>query len=296
MASAFKDLFSGIVGGGALVLAGHPLDLIKVRLQTQPKPAPGQPPMFRGALDCAMQTVRKEGVRALYKGVASPLVGVPPIYAIVFGAYGFSKRLLMPQGAVEPSLSVVWWAGCATGVATTVITTPIELVKARLQLQYNRSGEKARYSGFGHCMATVAREEGLRALFRGTVVTLWRDVPGTGAWFLANEVTKRMLIPEGGSKGDLGAGALLFAGGMAGIANWLAIFPLDVIKSRLQTDQSGKYRSGHAGIVQVARELVAEGGVRGLFKGLTPALVRSFPANAACFAATDYTMKLLNKF
>lgn len=291
---AFKDVFSGIVGGSALVLAGHPLDLIKVRLQTQPKPAPGQPPMFRGALDCALQTVRREGLRALYKGVTSPLVGVPPIYAIVFGAYGLAKRVLMADATGEPTLAVVWWAGCATGVATTAITTPIELVKARLQLQYNRAGEAARYRGFGHCMASVAREEGVRALFRGSVVTLWRDVPGTGAWFLANEVTKRLLVPAGGSKSDLGPGALLFAGGMAGIANWLAIFPLDVIKSRLQTDQSGRYRSGHAGIVQVARELIAEGGVRGLFKGLSPALVRSFPANAACFAATDYTMKLLN--
>ena len=42
--------------------------LFQVRLQTQPKPAPGQPPMYTGTLDCVKKTVKHEGFRGLYKG------------------------------------------------------------------------------------------------------------------------------------------------------------------------------------------------------------------------------------
>jgi solute carrier family 25 carnitine/acylcarnitine transporter 20/29 len=70
------------------------LSQIKVRLQTMPTPPPGQAPQFTGTWDCAVKTVRLEGVRGLFKGMVSPITGVPPIYALVFGAYGSSKRAL----------------------------------------------------------------------------------------------------------------------------------------------------------------------------------------------------------
>ena len=41
---------------------------LQVRLQTQPKPAPGQPAMYAGTLDCVKKTVKHEGIRGLYKG------------------------------------------------------------------------------------------------------------------------------------------------------------------------------------------------------------------------------------
>ncbi|CAB4037479.1 Mitochondrial carnitine acylcarnitine carrier [Paramuricea clavata] len=58
--SALKNFLAGGVGGIGLVIAGHPLDTIKVRLQTQPKVAPGELPQFAGTLDCARKTVSKE--------------------------------------------------------------------------------------------------------------------------------------------------------------------------------------------------------------------------------------------
>jgi solute carrier family 25 (mitochondrial carnitine/acylcarnitine transporter), member 20/29 len=60
--SALKSFLSGGFGGVCLVFVGHPLDLIKVRLQTMPTPAPGQKPVYTGMLDCAKQTIAKDGV------------------------------------------------------------------------------------------------------------------------------------------------------------------------------------------------------------------------------------------
>ncbi len=57
---ALNNLIAGGVGGVCIVLVGHPLDTIKVRLQTQPKVGPGESPLFSGTLDCALKTVRNE--------------------------------------------------------------------------------------------------------------------------------------------------------------------------------------------------------------------------------------------
>jgi len=296
-ASGWKDIVAGMAGGAALVATGHPLDTIKVRLQTQPTPLPGQPPKFSGAVDCFVKTARTEGVRGLYKGMSSPLTGVPPIYAVVFGAYGGAKRALQDSPSDPLSITKIFIAGCITGVATTVITVPVELIKARLQIQYARPpGVPATYSGPIDCAVKVLKSEGFAGLYRGSVITLWRDVPGSGAYFAAYEFIKRRFIPEGGTAADVGMAGLLIAGGMGGVANWLAVYPLDIFKSRIQTDTSGKYPPGHTGIMRVASEVWAEGGMRAMFKGLAPCLLRSFPANAACFTVFELTLKMLNSF
>ena len=55
-----KEFFAGGFGGSCLVLVGHPLDTIKVRLQTMPAVAPGVQPLYAGTLDCAKKTIKNE--------------------------------------------------------------------------------------------------------------------------------------------------------------------------------------------------------------------------------------------
>lgn len=78
--SEFKNTVAGGFGGMCVVLSGQPFDTVKVRLQAQP----ADKPIYRGAWDCVRQTVTKEGVRGLYKGMGAPLVGVVPIFAVSF--------------------------------------------------------------------------------------------------------------------------------------------------------------------------------------------------------------------
>ena len=60
-----------------------------------PQPLPGQPAMFTGTFDCIQLTVRKEGIRGLYRGLLSPLAGITPIFALYFLGYSAGKRLLL---------------------------------------------------------------------------------------------------------------------------------------------------------------------------------------------------------
>ncbi|CAF4419111.1 unnamed protein product, partial [Adineta steineri] len=96
------------------------------------------------------------------------------------------------------------------------------------------------------------KEGGIRSIYRGTALTLMRDVPATGVYFASYEYLKKALTPEGHSTSELSALKTLFAGGMAGVANWVVAIPPDVLKSRFQTAPAGKY----SGVSDVLRELI----------------------------------------
>ncbi|MFS7999621.1 putative mitochondrial carrier domain superfamily [Helianthus anomalus] len=67
MADVAKDLTAGIIGGAAQLIVGHPFDTIKVKLQSQPVPPPGQLPRYSGAIDAVKQTIAAEGPRCSMK-------------------------------------------------------------------------------------------------------------------------------------------------------------------------------------------------------------------------------------
>lgn len=77
---------AGTVGGLISVIVGHPLDTIKVRLQAMEILA--QKRKFSGTLDCIMQTVRKEGAVALFKGLTPHMVCAKLEFAVLGLRYG----------------------------------------------------------------------------------------------------------------------------------------------------------------------------------------------------------------
>eukprot|EP01116_Phalansterium_solitarium_P016643 TRINITY_DN3906_c0_g2_i1.p1 TRINITY_DN3906_c0_g2~~TRINITY_DN3906_c0_g2_i1.p1 ORF type:complete len:307 (+),score=93.36 TRINITY_DN3906_c0_g2_i1:96-1016(+) len=281
--SILKQTLSGGFGGMCLVAVGHPLDTIKVRLQTMQVVA-GQAPLYTGALDCAKKTIAREGVKGLYRGMAAPLIGVTPMYALCFFGYGVGQSLQRTSPDEKLSLFKIWNAGCLSGVFSTAIMVPLERVKCLLQVQ---TAENKKYNGLWDCGRGVYREEGIRGLYRGTAATALRDVPGSGAYFVAYEFFKRAMSKEGE---PLNPAKTLFAGGMAGVFNWLVALPADVVKSRLQTSPEGTYR----GLAHCFSDLVQKEGYGALYKGIRPVMLRAFPANAACFLGVEVSLRFLN--
>ena len=92
---------------------------------------------------------------------------------------------------------------------------------------------------------------------------------------------------------DLGSGALIAAGGLAGTAYWVVMYPLDVIKSKLQTQS---YRQPSRGIIECSRFVLQKEGMKGLYCGLFPCLLRSFPANAASFVAYELALQTIASY
>jgi solute carrier family 25 carnitine/acylcarnitine transporter 20/29 len=287
--SPSKGFIAGGFGGVCLVLTGHPLDTMKVRLQTMPKPAPGQSPIYTGTFDCAKKIFLKEGPLGFYKGMAAPVVGVTPIFALSFFGFNVGKALQQDKPDDPLTYPQLFFAGMIAGVFSTTMMAPGERIKCLLQIQ--QSSHTAKYAGPIDCTKQLYREGGIRSIYKGTMATLLRDVPASGMYFMTYEWLQHLLTPEGKTRMDLSAWRTLFAGGMAGIFNWLVAIPPDVLKSRLQTAPEGTYPKG---MRSVFAELMREEGIFALYKGVTPVMLRAFPANAACFLGYELCMKFLN--
>jgi len=180
-------------------------------------------------------------------------------------------------------------AGFLSAVPTTLITAPVERAKVLLQVQ-GQGGSEHKYKGVTDVLKHLYKKGGIRSIFRGTGATLIRDGPGSAAYFAAYEVTKKALTPAGSSPAELNLGAIIVAGGMAGVAMWSIAIPPDVLKSRLQSAPSGTY----SGFMDCARKTIAQDGVRALWKGFGPAMARAFPANAATFLGVEASRKVLD--
>ncbi|CAI2354227.1 unnamed protein product [Caenorhabditis sp. 36 PRJEB53466] len=277
--SALIDLFAGSLGGAAGVLAGHPLDTVKVRLQTQS----AANPVYRGTFHCFRTIVQKEGVHGLYKGMSSPLLSLSAINAIVFAVHGTACRQLKDPD----SISSHFIGGAAAGVAQSVVASPTERVKLLLQIQDDTAHNKM--SGPIDATRQMIRSHGLKSLTRGFLATVARDAPAFGVYFASYEWMARSMCKNGKTE-TLNTMQLLLAGGGAGMLSWLFNYPTDIIKSRFQADNS--YKS----YLHCIRQTYSERGLRSFFIGLNSALIRAFPSNAATFFTVEWTYRLLLDF
>ncbi|PFH54807.1 hypothetical protein AMATHDRAFT_72571 [Amanita thiersii Skay4041] len=283
-----KAFIAGGVGGACAVLVGHPFDLTKTRLQTAPAGT------YTGSIDVVKKILVRDGVTGLYRGMVPPLLGVTPIFAVSFWAYDASKRLIyaLTPGRKSDSLSIpeLATAGFLSAIPTTLVTAPVERAKVLLQVQGQGQAEQ-KYKGVTDVLRHLYKEGGIRSIYRGSVATLARDGPGSAAYFAAYEVTKKTLTPADASSADLNLGAIIVAGGMAGVAMWALAIPPDVIKSRIQSAPSGTY----SGFWDCTRKTIASDGVAALWKGFGPAMARAFPANAATFLGVEASRKILDQ-
>jgi solute carrier family 25 carnitine/acylcarnitine transporter 20/29 len=283
--SFLKSFLSGGFGGMCLVVAGQPMDLIKVRLQTQP-----EPPIYTSAMDCARKIIAKDGLKGLYQGMSAPLMGVTPIFAVCFWAYDLGQKLERSFLGLEPTapLSVMQLgvAGAFSAVPTTAVMAPGERIKVLLQTD-GVDGAPKKYNGPVDLVKKLVAEEGISSVFRGAAATLARDSIGSFAYFAGYEGIKKALSDDPTTLSPL---AVVSGGGIAGMLNWAVAIPFDTVKSRIQSAPQGTY----TGMVDCYRKLVADKGHSALFRGIGPAMSRAFPANAACFLGVELSLKFMN--
>jgi len=274
-----RDSLSATCGAACLVAVGAPFDLLKVRVQLGQSPTP---------LACLRGVLRTEGVASLWRG-CGPAFGSALIENVVlFSSQGLLRRSVAaargtPAGGAPPpppweSVAI----GALSGVLSATAICPAEVIKVRMQHGMVGGG---RFSSALSCAAHVLQEGGPRALFAGLPALLLRDVPFNAVFI----PTYRALVAGyRSSQGQLADASLpawvaMGAGGTAGATAWVIVYPMDVIKSRAQGS------GGKAGepLLMALRAVLAAGGAAALYRGLTAALMRSFPANAALFLGVD---------
>ncbi|KAA1470274.1 mitochondrial carrier [Dentipellis sp. KUC8613] len=250
------DFFAGTVAGVAALLVGHPFDTVKVRFQN-----PATASKYRSTFHAFATIAREERVLGLYKGVTSPLASCALLNGLVFATYRTLMKLQLRHEGEVPTLWQINLAGAGCGLISSIITTPIELIKIRQQqslipirnLAAAAAAPRAPHAPTALALAaSIYRERGLRGLYRGITATGLRDI-GYGAYFAGYEAAIRLLTPAppyGDPLLDAAAATtspaatlswprLLLAGGVAGIAGWVFTFPFDVVKTRVQSSADG---------------------------------------------------------
>lgn len=166
---------------------GHPFDTIKVHLQTQDY----KNPLYRGTYDCLKKIIQKESVSGLYRGLSSPIASISVLNAIVFGVYGnVQRRTNDPE-----SLLAHFCAGSAAGLTQSIICSPMELVKSRLQIQ-NDIPNAVKHKNPWSCLAHIWKNEGRRGVFKGLGITAFRDVPGKKSLDIVTEIVLLTFNPH----------------------------------------------------------------------------------------------------
>ncbi|KAK5709738.1 carrier protein ymc1 [Elasticomyces elasticus] len=295
LSRTLKDLFAGAVGGVAQVLIGQPFDIVKVRLQTTSQ--------YTGAIDAASQILKTEGASAFYKGTLTPLIGIGACVSVQFGAFNYARRAFEAQnasksslpGAVAPSslsYGQYYAAGAFAGVANTVLSSPIEHIRIRLQTQPHGAGRL--YSGPLDCISKLSRSPSVPlGLYRGTAVTFLREAQAYGFWFLAFEYLMQSDVTRNKiTRKDIPTWKIALYGGLAGEALWISSYPFDVVKSKMQTDGFGekqRYKSMRDAFAQTFRQE----GLGGLWRGIGPTLLRALPVSAGTFATVEMVMRAI---
>ncbi|KAF7722040.1 hypothetical protein EC973_003762 [Apophysomyces ossiformis] len=297
-----EDLTFGSIAGMVGKFVEYPFDTVKVRLQTQPSDRPH----FTGPLDCIAATVRNEGLKGLYKGMSSPLIGSMVENAALFVGYRQVQRMIRTYSATPeeaekmammaeehlPPLSMTQLvvAGTASGALASFILTPVELIKCKLQVQLAGSSVPPTYTGPLHVITHTLKKHGPAGFYRGYLATLIREAGGGAFWFGMYEYTCSLMIrrrerfsDKAVTKKDLSALELMLGGAIGGMAYNASFFPVDVIKSQMQTDEELLIGSRKRTFLQTAREIYAGAGIRGFYRGCGITVIRSAPTSAIIF-------------
>ncbi|KYR01511.1 mitochondrial substrate carrier family protein [Tieghemostelium lacteum] len=302
-----KDVFSGSISGMCSCLVGHPFDTIKVMLQDKPS---GHLPKFDNGYQALKYLVQTEGVKGVYRGLSVPLFSVSFINSIFFATYNFSRSTMdqLTGGNTEEHLHLkTLVSGGIAGGMISLFITPRDLIKSKLQVQCkplftDKYCYGQQYKGPVDVVRQVVKHQGYAGLFRGLRPTFCRDIPGDMVYFTVYENIKKFLINltstnRDGTKNtnDVPSWVAIVAGGSAGASFWFSIYPIDVIKTRIQTQpENPLIPLKYTGVIQTFKTILKEEGWRPFYRGFTATILRSFPTSACNFLVYETIKKFLN--
>jgi mitochondrial ornithine carrier protein len=208
-----------------------------------------------------------------------------------------------PRGQALP-LSALWFTGAFSGVFTSFVLTPVELVKCKIQVPNSSSGVVRAPLTPLQVVREVFRHQGLRGFWHGQMGTLIREAGGCSAWFGTKETTSEFFRDYNvkGAKSAVERRRMqtdplplwqqAVAGASAGMSYNFLFFPADTIKSRMQTAPVGSSTAGQT-FSSEAAALWRQAGLRGFYRGCGITVLRSAPSSAFIFMVYDGLKKYL---
>ncbi|KAJ2895748.1 mitochondrial thiamine pyrophosphate carrier 1 [Zalerion maritima] len=282
-----------------------PLDVVKIRLQLQTHSLsdpvsqlnlPPGTPVYKGTLPTIKHILANEGLTGLWKGNIPAEMMYVCYSAVQFTAYRSTTMLLhrmFGKGTIpHPAESFI--SGASAGFCATAATYPLDLLRTRFAAQ----GNDKVYTSLFRAVRDIKRDEGYRGFFRGISAGVGQIVPFMGMFFALYETLRLPLgqfnLPF--SSGDATAGII------SSVIAKTAVFPLDLVRKRMQVQGPTRSRYIHknipqyTGIIKTLRDILKNEGRRGLYRGLTVSLIKAAPASAVTMWTYERTLNLLKQW
>ncbi len=236
----------------------------------------------------------KQGWRGLYAGLTPAVVGGTAAWALYFACYAAAKARLSAEAPADAQLRPAQHllAAAQAGAVVSVLTNPLWVAKTRLQLQRRELAASTStapalrpYTSLLDALRRTAAEEGLRGLYSGLGPSLL--LVGHGALqFASYEALRSRAHAHRAATTSVQPHTVQLSGleyGALGVASKLiasaCTYPSQVLRSRLQ--QRGA--DAPTGMAAATRQLLASDGLRGLYKGWVPNVLRVLPSSALTF-------------
>lgn len=278
------SFLAGAIAGLTSRIVTAPLDVVKIRMQLQQEPIrnAGKGGRYTGLLQAFADLYAEEGFRTFYRG------NMPAV--LLYGAYGAVQfRVFSMLQSVEGVPSMV--SGLCAGAVATMATYPLDLLRTRLAGQ----GVPKRYPTVVEMVRGTLEHHGVHGMYKGLTPTLIQIAPFTGIQFAAYGALQSFL-----QQWNMDSFSSTFCiGGAAGVAAKVCVYPLELAKRRMQIsglvrDASYGASHEHIGLLQCLSGTLRNEGPGGLYKGLSPTLLKSAISSATTFAVYESCMRFFS--
>ncbi|KAM4709592.1 mitochondrial brown fat uncoupling protein 1 [Discoglossus pictus] len=260
-----------------------PLDTAKVRLQIQGESAVSAAAngiRYKGVFGTIGTIIKTEGPKSLYNGLVAGLQRQMSFASIRIGLYD-TVKLFYTNGKEKAGIGSRLLAGCTTGALAVTVAQPTDVVKVRFQAQISLRGVKKRYSGTLDAYKTIAKEEGMRGLWKGTFPNVTRNAIVNCTELVTYDLIKESLLQSKLLTDNLPCHFVSAFG--AGFCTTVIASPVDVVKTRYMNSPPGQYKSA----INCAWIMITKEGPTAFYKGFVPSFLRLGSWNVVMFVSYE---------
>ncbi|XP_033100402.1 mitochondrial thiamine pyrophosphate carrier-like [Anneissia japonica] len=298
----FDHAAAGAVSGIVTRAVAQPLDVLKIRFQLQVEPlklGPGS--KYTGLRQAVCRIYQEEGVTAFWKGhVAaqslSVVFGITQFVSFEFLTKSVFSRL--PENLTQPVYKPVYhfFCGGIAGCVSTCVSQPVDVLRTRLVSQ----GEPKVYKGIRHAVGMMYKEGGIQTFYKGLTPTIIQLFPYTGLQFGFYSFFKTAWNSAISKNNEIGSIASGLCGSAAGFCSKITVYPLDLIKKRLQVQGFEEARKSFGSVQKCSSlldcicSIARHEGLGAFYKGLSPSLLKAVVTAGLTFSVYEQTCAILS--